>query len=425
MKTEIIETLDRWNFWNRSIDTGVKRKFYLNKILPLLKMPEIIAITGVRRSGKSTIILQIIKDLIKRKVNSVNTLYINFEEPRLENFLSALGLDQIYEFYLEFFNPKGKIYLFLDEVQMVKNWEKFVASLYDRRQNVKIVVSGSSAKLLKGEISALLSGRYLSEIVYPLSFVEFLDFKKISYKGIKNPKFLHFLREYIKFGGFPRVVLEKNKGNKEKILTEYFNIILEKDVILRHNIKNIKNIKELSLFVLTNISNQISTYKIEKMLGISSQNVKRYFNYFAEAFLLQFSSFFSYSVKKQIYNPQKVFAIDSGLRNAVSFKFSEDAGRLLENVVYNKLKTKYKEVFFWKNAVEVDFLVREGYKVKNLYNVCYSIREKIAWEREKKSLLKAKLEFPDAKAKLIYWRRGKEEQNSDFELIHILDFLIQ
>ena len=217
--SEIIETLNKWNFWNQKINTGFKRRLYLEKLNRYMKMPEIIALTGVRRSGKSTIVFQLIEGLIKEGINPENTLYINFEEPNFSNDLNLKFLAKIFDAYLEFYNSKDKIYLFLDEVQLVDKWERFVVSLYDRKVNIKIFITGSSSKLLKGEISTLLSGRYISEIVYPLSFKEFLDFKNVKYKPlIKSPKIYNYLREYVEFGGFPRVVIENEEYNKKIIL---------------------------------------------------------------------------------------------------------------------------------------------------------------------------------------------------------------
>lgn len=423
--SEIIKILDRWNFWNQKIDTGIRRRFYLDKLNRYLKIPEIVALTGVRRSGKSTIILQLIESLIQNKnVKPQNTLYVNFEEPSFGSKLDLDFLIKIFEAYLEFYNPKGKIYLFLDEIQLVKNWEKFVVSLYDRKVDIKIFVTGSSSKLLQSEVSTLISGRYVSEIVYPLSFKEFLDFKKIECQPfIESPKFYNKLREYIEFGGFPRIVLEKNKHNKRVLLAEYFNSIVERDIILRYQIKNSRDIKEITSFVFANISKQVSTYKLEKSFGISSQNIRRYFEYFNEAFLLQFAPFFSYSVKKQIYNPQKAFSIDTGLRNAVSFKFSSDICKLLENVVFMELLRKKEKPYYWENSVEVDFLTRKGYQVYELFNVCYSLNNQKTLEREIKSLEKGIMEFKKSKAKLIYWE-GKPVKNSKIEFINILDFLL-
>ncbi|MEA3295975.1 MAG: ATP-binding protein [Patescibacteria group bacterium] len=425
--SEIIKTLDKWNFWNQKIDTGIRRQFYLDELNRYLKMSEIVALTGVRRSGKSTIILQIIEDLIQnKKVNPKNTLYLNFEEPSFGGSLELKLLIKIFDAYLEFYNPKGKVYLFLDEVQLVKNWEKFVVSLYDRKANIKIFVTGSSSKLLQSEISTLLSGRYISKIVYPLSFMEFLDFKKIGYKPLlKTPKLYNQLREYLEFGGFPKIVLEKNKHNKRILLAEYFNSIVERDIILRHQIKNIKDVKEIISFVFAKVSKQTSTYKLEKNFDISSQNIRRYFEYFDEAFLLQFVSFFSYSVKKQIYNPQKIFSIDTGLRNAVSFKFSEDIGKLLENTVFMEFLRKKEQAYYWENGTEIDFLIRKGYQVSELFNVCYSLEDKQTLNREIKSLEKGMAEFKKSKAKatLIYWE-GALIKHPKIKFINILDFLL-
>lgn len=421
---EIIETLDKWNFWSQKIDTGFRRRFYLDVLHQYLKMPEVVALTGVRRSGKSTITLQLIEDLIKSGVRPENTVYINFEEPNFSGDLNLNFLGKIFDAYLEFYNPSGRVYLFLDEIQLVAGWERFAASLYDRKAKVKIFITGSSSKLLRGEISTLLSGRYVSEIIYPLSFREFLDFKNVKYAPlIKSPKFFNYLREYTEFGGFPRAVTEQNEYNRKIILTEYFNSILEKDIILRHKIKNTRDIKEIINFTFANVSGQASSYKIQKDFGISSQNVRRYFEYFAEAYLLQFAPFFAYSVKKQTYNPQKVFAIDSGLRNAVSFKFSEDVGKILENIVFIEFLRRKMSPYYWQNdKTEIDFVMRDGLKVSRLINVCYSLNPG-ALKREIMSLESGLKEFKGAKAQLIYWE-GRPAKHQSIEFINILDFLL-
>jgi predicted AAA+ superfamily ATPase len=422
--SEIIETLNKWNFWNQKIDTGFKRVSYVKKIERYLEMPEIVAITGVRRSGKSTIVLQIIENLLKDGVPPENTLYINFEEPGLEDVLNARFLTKIFDAHIEFYDPKGRVYLFLDEIQLVSGWEKFAASLYDRRANVKIFVTGSSSKLLKGEVATLLSGRYVSEVVYPLSFREFLDFKHVKYTPlIKTPALYHKLREYVEFGGFPRVVTEREEYAKKVVLTEYFNSIVERDIVLRHKVKNIRDVREIANFSFTNVSGQISSYRIEKDFDISSQNARRYLEYFNEAFLLQFAPFFSYSVKKQTYNPQKVFAIDTGLRNAVSFKFSEDSGKLLENIVFLELLRKKQFPYYWKDdKTEVDFLLRDGLKPSCLINVCYSLNTG-SMAREISSLEKGLETFAGTEALLVYWE-GKPMKHPKIQFINILDYLL-
>lgn len=421
---ETAAILDKWNFWNQKLDTGFKRECYLSILDRYLTIPEVVALTGVRRSGKSTIILQLIERLIQGGVDPINTLYINFEEPRLGEQLNVKSLNKIFDDYVEFFEPKGKVYLFLDEVQLVPKWERFVSSLYDRKDKIKIFITGSSSKLLMGEISTLLSGRYVSEIVYPLSFKEFLDYKKISYNPLlRSPLLYRNLRDFIEYGGFPRVVMEKDKFMKKMLLVEYYNSILEKDVLLRHSIRNKKDIMELTSFTLANISNPISSYQIEKTFDISSQNTRRYFEYFSEAFLLQFATFFSYSVKKQIYNPEKVYAIDIGLASTNSFRFSDDVGRLLENLVAIELLRRKHKLYYWSGKKEIDFILRDGHQVSKIINVCYALNSK-SLEREIGALELGLNENKKATAILLYWE-GEPIKHKRIEFKNILDFLLE
>jgi predicted AAA+ superfamily ATPase len=387
-------------------------------------MPEIVAITGVRRCGKSTLILQLIEHLIQSGVEPKNTLYVNFEDPNFSGELDYHFPEKIFDAYLEFYQPKGKVYLFLDEIQMVPGWENFVASLYDRKENIKIFVTGSSSGLLMGEISSLLAGRYISEVIYPFSFGEFLDYKGVEYSPlIKSAKIYGLLREYLEFGGFPRVVIEKGKYEKKVILTEYFNSIVERDVLLRNMIKNAKETKEIINFILSNVSCQISSYKLEKMMGVSSQSIRRYFGYFEESFLIRFAPLFDYSVKRQIYNPQKVFAIDSGLANAVSFRFSQDTGQMLENLIAVELLRRGREIYYWEDEREVDFLLREGHKVSELINVCYSISQENL-KREVASIQAGMKKFQGAAGKIVYWEGRPPSEKNGVEYINILDFLL-
>lgn len=305
---------------------------------------------------------------------------------------------------------------------MIHHWERFVASLYDRKENVKIFITGSSSKLLKTEISTLISGRYISEVVYPLNFKEFLEFKKVKVHTVRSTSLFYYLNEYLKFGAFPRVVLEKDESMKMKILQEYYNSIVERDIILRNKIKNVREIKELLLFLVSNIGNQVSTYTIEKNLLISNVNARRYFEYLKEAFLVDFVSLFSYKVRQQIYNPKKIYCQDSGLVNVASFQFSENKGRLFENAVFNHLKKETKEVFYWKNDSEIDFVLRKGYDVHSLYNVCLSIKNDKTYTRERESLDHAKKALQSKKEYLVFWEKNRE-QGEDF-LVNIIDLLL-
>ena len=230
------QVLNEWNFWDKKLDSGKKRPEYTTKIMPFLNSPEVLVITGVRRSGKSTILLQLMKELHqKNKVSYRNILYVNFEDPRLGDDLKSNDLFDLLQSYKNNLKPKGKIFLFLDEIQNVSQWEKFVRTIYDQKRNIKIVVTGSTSRTFESKLINLLGGRLILFTVSPLSFSEFLDFKD---KKLSSTKIYELINEYLLYGGFPRVVLENDESQKRMILVSYYSTIVEKDVILRNNIKN-------------------------------------------------------------------------------------------------------------------------------------------------------------------------------------------
>ena len=218
-KEDLISILADWNFWGKGLDVGIERKMYVNKIREILDSPinKIISLYGVRRSGKSFILRQIAK-ILSNSFGPRNCLYINFEEIRLEKNLETLI--KAYESYLEIIRPTSRPFLLLDEIQEVEGWEKFVRSLQEKNE-ARIIVSGSSSKLMSDEFASLLSGRDIPIEVFPLSFSEFLEFNKISIKSleealINKSSLIRNLREYLEYGGFPEVVLEKMKIQKKK-----------------------------------------------------------------------------------------------------------------------------------------------------------------------------------------------------------------
>ncbi len=420
---EIINTLYQWNFWDKNPKVGIIRHKYLKKILPLLNTPEIIILNGVRRCGKSTILKQIINHLIKKKVKRNNILYINLEEPLFANQNYPLFLKKIFNSYLEKFNPQKKIYLFLDEIQNAKGWENFVYAFFEQKAKVKIFASGSSSQILNSESTSVISGRYFNFLIKPLDFKEFLDFKKIKTSNYSSPKMKHLFSEYLQFGGFPRVVLENNVNNKNLILREYYNSIVERDIIIKHKIKNSILLKELLLYTLSNIGNQISSYKLGKILKTSDTVIKKYLKYFENAYLLNFLPKFSYKVSQQIYNPPKVFCIDPGICNIAAFKFSSNKGKLLENVIYNHLNINNKQFYYWKNSTEINFLSRPSYNRQNLYNVCWNLSEN-TYQREKKSLLLAHEHLPNSSPNLIYLENELDNLDNSFNHTPALELLL-
>ena len=399
-KNEIIKIFGDWNFWDKDLNAGIKRPYYLNKIKKLHESSHIIVITGARRSGKSFIMRQTAKTLIKGGIRENNILIVNFEDPRFVE-LNTKTLQQLYDVYLEFLNPQEKPYLFLDEIQEVKDWEKWVRTTHEL-DKAKIIISGSNAKLLSRELSTLLTGRHLDLVIFPLSFKEFLRFRNVDLSKRfeivnKEIEIKRLLREYIEFGSFPEVVLG---GEKKQILLNYFEDILNKDIVRRFKIRKSKELVSLAKFYLGNISSLITFSSLERTLNISVDTVEKFSRYLEDTFILFFLKRFSYKFREQEKSPRKVYAIDVGLANTIGFRFSHNMGRLAENLVFLELKRKEMlgsnfEIYYWKdvNHREVDFLIKENLKVKQLIQVCWEVNRPETKNREIRALLKAMKEF--------------------------------
>jgi len=396
-KEELFEILSDWNFWAKEMDTGIKREYYLKELLKTLtKTDQIICISGVRRSGKSTIMRQIAKELIKEK-GEKNTLIINFEDERFsERTLNTL-IDT-YNCYLEKVKPTGKKpFVFLDEIQNIKDWERFIRGMHERKE-AKIVVSGSSSKLLSAELATLLTGRHILYTLYPLSFKELLFFNNILINSeidivSKRTEIKKMMSEYLEFGGFPEIVLS---SEKKRIILSYFETIISKDIIERFRIREREKIRTLAKFYLTNIASPITFNKVSRFLKLPLTTVERFSDYLETAHLIFFVKRFSYSIKEQEKSQRKVYAIDCGLSNTIGFRFAENFGKIMENVVATELKRKQTmnpqlEIYYWKDYQqrEVDFVLKERTQVTQIIQVCFNIEDINTKERELKSLSKA------------------------------------
>ena len=385
---KIIEVLSSWNFWNKEQDIGIYRKHYLEKLDNFIDTGQIIAITGARRSGKSTLMKQFIKKMINSGKNTSSFLYVNFEEPKFSDYLNLEFIQQIYDAYLEIVKPSETPYLLFDEIQNVPKWEKFVRGLHEKKE-ANIIISGSTSKLMSKELGTLLTGRWMEIKTYPLSFIEFLNFKQLNIQNkldvlSQKTKIKQLLREYLKDGGFPLVVL---KNEKEEILNRYFDDIIGKDIAERHRIRKVEKLRSLARFYLTNVATSISYRKIAKFIGLSLDSTERISSYMEDAYFIFFIRKFSYSLKEQEINPRKVYGLDPGLINMVGFKFSDNIGRLYENIVFLNLVRKGKEIYYYKNRYECDFIIKKGKKVEEIIQVCYNLEKDTTKKREIEGLL--------------------------------------
>ncbi len=395
-KPTILEILSDWNFWKRDLPVGIERERYLSRVNSFLKSNVILAIIGVRRAGKSFLMRQIAKRLISQGVKRENILIVNFEDKRFIDFSIEL-LDKIYETYLETVKPKeGKVFLFLDEVHKVSQWERWVRTFHELQKG-KVIISGSSANLMKGELATLLTGRHLDLNVFPLSFSEFLYFKGLKIKNdldLVSQKITirKYFNEYFEFGGFPEVVLS---DEKKLLLLTYFDDIITKDIEGRFQIKEKMKLRSLIRFYLSNIGNLITFNSLKKILEISTDTIEKFSYFFVQANLIFFLKKFSFKIKKQEKSPRKVYTIDLGLANAVGFRFSQRKDFAFENLVALELKRKQNddpllEMYYWQDERkrEVDFVLKRNFQVKECIQVSAVETEKEIPEREIKSLLK-------------------------------------
>ena len=289
---KIIQILTDWNFWFKDIKTGIERKKYIDKAVRIITSNEIGMITGIRRSGKSTILLQLAKNLIANGVNPKNILIINFEDYRWEEYSIKL-ISEIWSIYNENIRDKGRVYLFLDEIHNIKGWERFIRTLYDLK-GISIFVTGSSSKLLSKEYTSLLSGRYIPLFVYPLSFDEYLIFNGVAVKSkleliARKDELLKHLNNYMRTGGFPKYVITKDR----ELLSSYFETIILKDIAERYKVKEIGNLRKLAVFYLTNIGSRITYNSIKEFLHLPLNSIERYSYYFEQVFLMDFVPCFS------------------------------------------------------------------------------------------------------------------------------------
>jgi len=391
----IMEILNDWNYWHRDFETYVPRTEYQRKIRAFRRSGEIIVLSGIRRCGKSTLLKLEMQDLAQ-SIGKKSLLFINFEDPRFSDHLNTDTLDRIFDTYRETINPDGEVYLFLDEVQQVARWEKWVRTAHDLNK-AKIYLTGSSSQLLSGEIATAISGRYLHVEVFPLSFHEFLAFKRIPCQDIgeylANRIIINrMFREYLRYGGFPRIVSFDEDLKKEELMS-YYPTILLKDIVARYRLRNFDLIKKMVEYLLTNDTQQNSIHNVSTALNVSYDTVNDYINYVKQVYLFFEVRNFDYSLKKQLASDIKYYAIDTGFVNVVSFSFSENLGRLYENVVFNELIRRGKTIFFLNaNDHECDFITKEGNRVTAAYQVCYDINEKNL-DREVNGLIAACKKF--------------------------------
>lgn len=432
-KDEIFAILNDWNLWNHRLKTGIERPAYLRKLQSILPSGQVAVIIGPRRSGKSFVMRQLAQGLVDDGVPANQILLVNFEDPRLSTLDVGL-LQEIFETYTEYMRPAGKPYIFLDEIQEIDQWERWVRTMHELDKAV-LVISGSNAKLLSTELSTVLTGRHLDARVLPLSFSEFLLFNNLSLSEqndlvINQSRVNGLWRSYLENGGFPETVAS---DNKKEILLHYFDDLAEKDLAHRYHLRKSEKIKDLARFYLSNVARPTTFTSVGNFLGVTTTTVERFSNHLENAFLCFFLRRFSFTVKEQTKSPRKVYSVDTGLSRAVGFESSPNIGWHAENAVFLELLRRQAdnpdlELFYWKDAQhhEVDFVLKEKERVSQLIQVTWDISNPKVRDREKKNLLKAMTELKCGNGLILTADFTGEEVAGGVKIIYksIVDWLL-
>ena len=407
--------------WQKTpYDIPIQRDL-LKKLLRYNTAKEIQIISGIRRSGKSSLLKLYINELIKT-VNPLSILFVNFDDPNFSGvYQQPQNIYNIVEIAERLTQTKIN-YLLFDEIQMVDGWEKYVKSIYDADAYKKICITGSNAKLLNSNYSKLLSGRYITHQIYPLSLNEIFTHYNLDNKlaVLQNkPDVFNMLDHVMKYGSFPEIINKSDQQLKHEIATNYFDSILVKDCIVNKNIRDSKSFKELSFYLFTNISSLYSYNSISKATGINDISVKEYINTMSDSFLIYEIAQFSYKVRQQIKSKRKMYCIDNGLISAVSLNFSENKGKLFENLVFSEIiKSGCKEIFFYNENKECDFLIKKKNKLIAI-QVCYEIN-KTNKEREILGLEEVMKTFSIDKSFIITFLQS-EKVNKNISVIPIYE----
>lgn len=404
------------DFQENKLETGVPRR--LKTVLVKGKATVCI---GVRRSGKSTFMFQVMKDLLENGISRQNILYLNFFDDRLHG-LQHEPLSIIPEAYFSIYPEKKnseKVYCFFDEIQALSGWEPFVDRLM-RTENCEIYITGSSAQMLSREIATQMRGRALSWEMFPFSFLEFLDTKGIGHSSSLSTKKRLLVQkafeEYWQSGGFPEVI-GLDKFLRIKIHQEYFNTLLFRDLIERHDVSHPRAVTDLAHRLMDNIT---SLYSINKLTGYlkslghkaPKSKVSDYLEWFEDAYFLFTVRIFDASLTRARSNPKKIYCVDHSMVISVCSGILVNSGHLLENLMFIALRRVNQNIFYYKtrSGLEVDFIIQQQDHSRMIIQVCESLVEPQTRKREVAALAEAMQELDLTTGTIV--TRSEEEQIS-------------
>ena len=393
----------------------------------------VLAVVGPRRAGKTYFLYQLIEDLLRSgRASRDNILFVDFEDYRLSDF-RADDMDKLLAAFHQMTGQPPR-YLFFDEIQHLPSWSRVVRTLHNTRQ-FSIVVTGSNATLLSSEIATELRGRYEDCLILPFSFREFLRFRKIEWTPalLATPQVglvLKAFDDYLRYGGFPEPAGLMEEIDKRRLLQSYFDTIFYKDVLDRHGLRARQLLDLVMKNILESYAAAFSISAFEKQLkghGLSGskRSIAEYLRFLEEAFFLIAIEKFDFSPRKRMMNPKKVYLTDTGF-SLLGGAFTENRGRLLENVVAIELARKRSRAMYFKGKGECDFIIQEGTRPTEAWQVCWEISHSTE-KREMNGLEAARRELGIKKGGILTYNQAgtRTLEGAEIPLIPVWEWLLK
>lgn len=372
-KEAVLEVLRAWSFWDRNPEPSIPRDVL--RSLPPLVDDLVLVIQGVRRCGKSTLQIQIMEHL---KLDPARCFFINFEDPRLADMLNPTLFDQILEIAKKQF-PTGPLYFFFDEIQGIEDWPKWFHRILHKSKNTFFSITGSNANLLSGKVGSALTGRHITVELFPFSFQEFSQLRKNG-----------SVEDYVRLGGFPRAL---TYPEPQKLLSQYFIDIIERDVRRHLSLRSTSLLPKLSKMLFESQGSEISQRKLSIPLAVSPDLIGDCLSAIEASYLAISVPYFAFSERQRLARNRKFYTIDNGLRSAVVTRSQPDRGKGLEAAVLLALRSKFREVTYWRGDREVDFVVMDGNRI-----IPVQVTWDVPQERHKLGLAEFAKAFPDAES---------------------------
>jgi len=399
----------------------IHRETYLNKLRQLKNQNLIKVITGVRRSGKSTLLEAFINELLSLGISSRNIIFLNFEERENLNYTNWTTL---YDEIIKKVTTENKYYIFLDEVQLINDFEKLINSLFAKK-NIDLYITGSNAYLLSSELATLLTGRYIAINIQPYSFKEYA----LANKDEKNTDRL--FRKYINESSFPEAVtLSKNNHDLvNDYLQSIYDTVIIKDIAQRNNLRNIYNLHRIISFLFDSVGSYISPTNIATELNKNSQKkishntVIKYLDYLTQSYILYSAPRYDIKGKELLTTNEKYYIVDLGLRNITTLnKYDTDLGHKLENVVYFELFRRGGKIYVGKNNdKEIDFVVQKPNNEREYYQVAFTVNDEKTFNREISAFNNIKDNYP----KYLLTLDFDNTSINGIQKLNVIDWLLQ